>query len=714
MSAHTGSAAHPGHAPLSPGTAPPAASALPARRLYAPAHVLRDLAYVLPGMVLSALAFSLLVPLTAAGIGTAVVWVGLLLLPLTLLLASAFAGLSRARLRAWGAEVPAPRYRPQRRGVRGVLGIMADPRRWLDLLFETLVAFPLRLVTFVLAVTWVGGALGGLTYWFWGLFLPHSDGDGALATLLLVDVSGLLAPADAGQRYLIDAIGNAVLGLVFLVSLPPVIRGCALLDALTTQAALSGGGHPGTGSTGTVPVGRRPVGEDPVGEGTTVPLPAGSALSPAPTGTAPEGAAAAASATGVSAEGWAWIAAGFSAAVLLAVGWPVTAAAYGVPVVFAMLLAGAHSAALLLAVRLPYPAAVLTAAAAGASALLSAPAPGQPWPWLVTSLLTASATVLVLAVRGPWHHAAAAWVLTQAAVLAAVMLAPALVPGGSAATGLTPGALAGLITGASVMAGAGLLGAGVRALLQSRGALAAERRTSAELDARQRDLAERNRIAQELHDVVAHSMSVISVQATTAPYRIEEMDERERSEFAAIADSSRRALTEMRGLLAVLRAADAEAPLAPQPTLADLPALVEATRASGAEIRFSAQPSAAAAGSVAEDDSAAGARLSPEALAQVGTATGLTVYRIVQESLSNAVRHAPGAPIAVSVSVGAETVIVDVSNEASPQAGPLTPAPGAGLGLRGIRERAQALGGIVEAGPAPDRGFRVHAVLPHT
>ena len=109
-------------------------------------------------------AFALLVPLTVAGLATVIIWVGLPILVLTLLIASGFAELSRARIRRGGGQVGAPHYRPAGRGVRGALRIIADPRRWLDLAFETLVALPMRLVTFVVAVAWTAVALGGLTY----------------------------------------------------------------------------------------------------------------------------------------------------------------------------------------------------------------------------------------------------------------------------------------------------------------------------------------------------------------------------------------------------------------------------------------------------------------------------------------------------------------------------------------------------------------------
>src|SRR5699024_4688644 len=110
-----------------------------------------------------------------------------------------------------------------------------------------------------------------------------------------------------------------------------------------------------------------------------------------------------------------------------------------------------------------------------------------------------------------------------------------------------PGARTNTIVAASVTAGVLAVGIIIAQLISSRAALQAERRTSADLSAHSRELDARNRIAQELHDVVAHSMSVISVQATTARYRLDDMDAETEREFQSIAESSRQALSEMRG-----------------------------------------------------------------------------------------------------------------------------------------------------------------------
>jgi signal transduction histidine kinase len=626
---------------------------------FGPARLARDYAYVMPGFFISLFAFVILVPLTALSLGTLVIWVGALLLPLTLYIASGFAELSRTRLRHWGVDLPDVPYRPTAPGVAGLLRRMIEPRRWLDLVFETVVAFPLRTLTFAIATTWTAAAAGGITFPLWGVFVPgrglvFGAADGLpLSGLLLEAFTGGAAPDGLSRSFGLEAVFNLTLGIVFLVTLPFVMRGLALLDAITAAAAL-----------GTVPG-----------------APASDAPAPrAPTERAarrPDRPRARPFASG---EGWAWIAAAAAGVVSIAVGWPVLAAVHHVHVAVALPIVLASAASLLLCVRWPLAGAVLQTLAATGTVLAVGPS-ALPWP--VTGLILQAILVLLVALRHSWPLAVIAWALPQAAVLAATV-----------ALGVSPAARAGLSVSASVSLGVLAVGAVTRQLVRSRGALREERRTSADLSAQREELAERNRIAQELHDVVAHSMSVISVQATTAKYRLPGMDPSAEREFQSIAASSRQALTEMRGLLAVLRSRDEEAQLAPQPTLSDLPTLIEATRRSGARISFRID------------------RRTPDDAAAVPPATGLTAYRVVQEALSNAVRHAPGSEIDVVVAIEQSRLVIEVVNGAIADAAAHGAAPGAGLGLAGVGERTQALGGTVEAGPTAENGFRVRVVLP--
>jgi signal transduction histidine kinase len=202
-------------------------------------------------------------------------------------------------------------------------------------------------------------------------------------------------------------------------------------------------------------------------------------------------------------------------------------------------------------------------------------------------------------------------------------------------------------------------------------------------------LEERARIARELHDVVAHHMSLIAVRAETAPYRLADLSESARAEFGSLSEVAREALAEMRRLLGVLRH-DQPAALAPQPQLADLPALVDAARQAGVPVELSAPPT----------------------LGRVPPGVGVCAYRIVQESLSNASQHAPGAAVTVSVGQEAGAVLLRVANGPGGPVGSPGDEHGPGHGLTGMRERVALLGGSLSAGPAPDGGFVVSAVLP--
>nr|WP_276515303.1 histidine kinase [Actinomadura coerulea] len=235
---------------------------------------------------------------------------------------------------------------------------------------------------------------------------------------------------------------------------------------------------------------------------------------------------------------------------------------------------------------------------------------------------------------------------------------------------------------------------------------------------------ERARIARELHDVVAHSVSMIAVQAETAPYTMDSLSPEARAGYTEIAKTAREALVEMRRLLSVLRAdatPEPEAANSPQPRLDRLPDLIEQHRGAGGHVDLNVHGD-------------------PRALS---TTVELSAYRIVQEALTNARRHAPGAGVrvdltflpdrlAVRVQDGGASAATQVLNPRDPGArtgGPSSagPAPaddgrtrletsgsGGGHGLVGMRERATMLGGRFSAGPATQGGFLVEAELPVT
>jgi signal transduction histidine kinase len=198
---------------------------------------------------------------------------------------------------------------------------------------------------------------------------------------------------------------------------------------------------------------------------------------------------------------------------------------------------------------------------------------------------------------------------------------------------------------------------------------------------------ERARIARELHDVVAHHVSMIAVQAEAARLATAGMPEEGRRRLEAIGATAREALTEMRRLLAVLRAdAGGEADRAPQPGLDRLDQLLGSARAAGTRCRLTLRGQAV----------------------PLPPGVDLAAYRILQEALTNARRHAPGATVEVELCYAAGAVHLRVRDD-----GPGAAAPGAGgHGLLGMRERAAMAGGTLRAGAAAGGGFVVEAVLP--
>ena len=225
--------------------------------------------------------------------------------------------------------------------------------------------------------------------------------------------------------------------------------------------------------------------------------------------------------------------------------------------------------------------------------------------------------------------------------------------------------------------------------LRAQRALAEQTERAEGEQARRAVLEERTRIARELHDVVAHHMSLVAVRAETAPYRLADLPESAQAEFSSLSEVAREALAEMRWLLGVLRD-DQPATLAPQPELADLSSLVDTARQAGLAVELSV----------------------PAALGRVPSGVGVCVYRIVQESLSNASQHAPGAAVTVSVDHDCGAVLLRVANGPGGSADPSGNEQGPGHGLTGMRERVALLGGSLSAGPSPDGGFVVSAVLP--
>lgn len=197
---------------------------------------------------------------------------------------------------------------------------------------------------------------------------------------------------------------------------------------------------------------------------------------------------------------------------------------------------------------------------------------------------------------------------------------------------------------------------------------------------------ERHRIAREMHDVVAHSLTTIVVQADGAGAAAQQDPAVAVPALETIAGTGREAIAELRRMLGLLRAEEAGVP-APQPRLSDLPALLEEVRAAGTPLTWElAEPPA------------------------VSDGVALTVFRIVQEALSNVRKHAgPGAAAAVAVRAEGGEMVVEVRDDGR---GAGAYDDGRGLGLTGMRERVAAHGGTLVAGPAPGGGFSVCARIP--
>ena len=211
-------------------------------------------------------------------------------------------------------------------------------------------------------------------------------------------------------------------------------------------------------------------------------------------------------------------------------------------------------------------------------------------------------------------------------------------------------------------------------------------RTRAE-EAKRRASEERLRIAQELHDVLAHNISLINVQAGVALHLMDQQPGQARTALSAIKQASNDALGELRSVLDILRQGDEATPLTPATGLSHLNDLVRKANATGIEVsaRTEGNSRALAAG------------------------TDLAAFRIVQEALTNVTRHAGPARATVLISYG-EELIVEVEDDG--RGGSALTTTGSGNGIAGMRERAAALGGSLEAGPKPEGGFRVVARLP--
>ncbi len=206
-----------------------------------------------------------------------------------------------------------------------------------------------------------------------------------------------------------------------------------------------------------------------------------------------------------------------------------------------------------------------------------------------------------------------------------------------------------------------------------------------ELERREAIASERARIARELHDVIAHSVSVMTVQAGAAEEMLKVAPELAVEPVRAVQETGRQALVEMKRLVGVLREADEELGLAPQPGLGEIERLVASVRDAGLRVRLQIEGA-------------------PQA---VPIGVDLSAYRVVQEALTNVLKHGKGAPAEVTIRYGERVLEVEVRDE-----GHAARVSEGGHGLTGMRERVGIFGGTFHAGPSETGGFTVRALLP--
>ncbi|MFI6501550.1 histidine kinase [Nonomuraea typhae] len=335
------------------------------------------------------------------------------------------------------------------------------------------------------------------------------------------------------------------------------------------------------------------------------------------------------------------------------------------PGVIAVILATAPQA---VRRRMPWVTIVLTALGGGATALM--------WTYVgpISVLMVTVSGVLTFFTLLRMLERKLAWIVTGIGTMLAFVIGYAL----------AGDVLAGIIL-AAFAAGTGVTADAVG----SRAEVAEVKQGSVEqvitAQREQAAMAERARIAREMHDVVAHSISMVAVQAEAAPYTLEGLSEEAKAEFAEIATAARGSLAEMRRLLGVLRADITAVPeTAPQPGLARLEELIGQHE-----------------GEV--DLDVVGERT------DLPQAVDVSAYRILQECLANAARHAPGSRVSIELAYRPNLLAIRVANDGEP-----AEIGTGGHGLIGMRERALGLGGWFTAEPADGGGFLVKAGLPLT
>ncbi|MFC4500868.1 MULTISPECIES: histidine kinase [Streptomyces] len=300
------------------------------------------------------------------------------------------------------------------------------------------------------------------------------------------------------------------------------------------------------------------------------------------------------------------------------------------------------------------------------------------WPWMPPSFISHLVVLTVVAFRTRPRTAAWMWLLTAAYGF----VAEPLFGRNHGSTNVAPM----LVWSALIL----LVVTVWHIRRQAEQEVTAQQTVTAHERSRRTLLEERTTIARELHDVVAHHMSVVAIQAEAAPYRVENPPPELEKAFVTIRENAVAALTELRRVLGVVRAEDYEAPDAPQPTLAELGALLANVREAGVDAT----------------------KTVTGAVRELPPGVELSAYRIVQEALSNTLRHAPGAGARVEIGYVLGGLGLRIVNDPPPNPSLIKPSPGAGHGITGMRERVTMLNGEMTAEPTAEGGYEVTVFLP--
>jgi signal transduction histidine kinase len=378
-----------------------------------------------------------------------------------------------------------------------------------------------------------------------------------------------------------------------------------------------------------------------------------------------------------------WLAVTSATLLLFWVSVPAFVLLYDQPIAVAFGLATLQCAGLPLAIRFPWAAILLQLASIVTVGVVTSSTLGQQWPMTWPELFSVTGLLVILGLRERWITPVIAWWLNFLTLVIVIALWVGSRDQGDWGINLLGSVTVTLI---GLIASVGL---GQRRRIRE---VLVQARRDVELEqAKRLAVEERARIARELHDVVAHSMSMVHIQAESARFRIDTMDQA-KEEFAEIAGAARSALGEMRQLLGALRPDGDDVQYLPQPTLEDIPTLIRNLRSVGHSVTYSND-------------------LPPD---RVTTINHLTIFRIVQEALSNVMRHAPRSSVAVAIAQTTEGLSIRIENDAplDNRSRDLRPQDSGGHGLRGMRERVELLGGTVEQRPTPLGGFLVSATLP--